>query len=172
MYYVNIHALKTSVQYPYKVKQDRPKHQNQSTNRTTKGQVYNMKVRLEKEDKKYFTLDETPIISKVIDSMKEDDSTPNDYANIAIQAAFNGNAYNIEILKASAKIAKNCRVSNAYSDDSADIDVWVEATAYVNCNEFIMIGAYLSDIWQITGDNQSEIASQMYIRKFKEVKSH
>ncbi len=144
---------------------------NQSNNitHTTKGQVHNMKVRLEKEDKKYFTLEEAPIIRKVIESIKEDESAPADYAEIAIKAAYKSDTYNIEILKASAKIAKNCRVSNAYTNDSADIDIWIEATAYINLNQYIMIGAYLSDIWQITGDNQAEIASHMYIRKFKEV---
>ena len=49
------------------------------------------------------------------------------------------------------------------------VDIWIEATAYVNDNEFIIIGAYLSDIWQITGNNNLEISSNMYIRKFKEV---
>lgn len=130
-----------------------------------------MKVRLEKEDKKYFNLEEAPLIRKVIESMKEDEYKPDEYAEIAIRAAFNGDACGIEILKASAKIAKNRCIFNGYTDDSANIDVWIEATAYVNFDEVIMIGTYLSDIWQITGDNQSEIASHMYIRKFKEVKS-
>ncbi len=128
-----------------------------------------MKVRLAKEDKKYFTMEEAPVIRKVIESLKEYESTPAEDAKTAIRAAYNGNASNIEILKASAKISRNCHILDAYCDNSGNIDVWIEATAYLNTNEYIMLGAYLSDIWQITGDNQLEIASHMHIRKFKEV---
>lgn len=132
-----------------------------------------MKVRLEKESKKYITLAEAPIVHEIIADMKEDESTAADYAKYAIEAAYNLRAYNVEILKASAKIARNARAYNLYSDHSANLDVWVDATGYVttsNGNEFIIIGAYLSDIWQITSDNALEIAANMYIRRFKEVK--
>lgn len=129
-----------------------------------------MKVTLLKEDKKLITLEEAPIVREIIAYMKEDESTPTDYVEYAINAAYDNRAYGVEILKASAKIAKNCRAYNAYSDHSETLDIWINATAYVNGDEFIMIGAYLSDIWQITSDNAQEIASHMYIRKFKEVK--
>ena len=59
---------------------------------------------------------------------------------------------------------------NAFTENSGCLDVWIEATALVNGNEFIIIGAYLSDIWMITGYNNEEIASHMYIRRFKEIK--
>ena len=103
-----------------------------------------MKVRFEKEDKKYITLEEAPIVREIIASMKEDESTAEEYADMAIRAACDGNAYGIEIMKASAKIAKNCRAWNAYSANSNSIDIWIEATAYINNDEFIMIG-YLAD---------------------------
>lgn len=51
--------------------------------------------------------------------------------------------------------------------------IYINATAYVKYAdgyEFIIIGVYLSDIWQLTYENALEIASRMYIRKFKEVK--
>lgn len=123
-----------------------------------------------KEEKKYITLEEAPIVREIIASMKEDESTVEEYAEMAIRVAYDGNAWNIDTMKASAKIAKNCRAWNVYSDNSNSIDIWIEATAYVNNDEFIMIGAYLSDIWQISGDNQKEIASHMYIKRFKEMK--
>lgn len=129
-----------------------------------------MKVTLLKEDKKLITLADAPIVRQIIADMKEDEFTPSDYADIAIRAAYDGNAYGIEVLKASAKISTNCRAWNVFNENSGRLDVWINATAYVNGNEFIMIGAYLSDIWQITSDNALEIASNMYIRKFKEIK--
>ena len=78
-----------------------------------------MKVKLEKEDKKYITLAQAPIVRDIISDMKEDE------------------------------IAKNNRVWNALNEHSGDFDVWIDATAYVSCAdgyEFIIIGAYLSDI--------------------------
>lgn len=128
-----------------------------------------MKATLLKEDKKFITLEEAPIVREIIADMKEDTSTVEEYAKMAIRVAYNGNAYGIEVLKASAKIAKNARAWNAYNDHSETIDIWIDATAYVNGNEFIMLGAYLSDIWQITGSTDQEAVSHMYIRKFKEV---
>ena len=127
-----------------------------------------MKVKLTQEYKKYITVAEMPMVREIIADFKEDESTIEEYAEMAIRAAYDGNAYNIEILKASASIAKNQRAWNAYSNNSETLDVWIEATAYVNGDEFIMIGAYLSDIWQIDGDNNKEIAEHIYIRRFKE----
>ena len=132
-----------------------------------------MKVTLLKEDKKYITLDQAPIVREIIADMKEDENTVADWAKYAISAPYNHREYSIEVLKASAKIAKNNRAWNALNEHSGDLDVWINATAYVSCAdgyEFIMIGAYLSDIWQLTYENAMEIASQMYIRRFKEVK--
>lgn len=129
-----------------------------------------MKVTLLKEDKRFISMADAPIVRQIIADMKEDEFTPADYAEIAIRAAYDGNAYGIEVLKASAKISTNCRAWETFGENSGNLDIWIDATAYVNGDEFIMIGAYLSDIWQITYDNQKEIASNMYIRKFKEVK--
>lgn len=128
-----------------------------------------MKITLLKEDKKFITIAEAPLVREIINDMKEDESTPADYAECGIRAAYNFKAYNIEVLKASAKIAKNVRAWNVINDHSEKFDVWINATAYVNGNEFIIIGAYLSDIWGVTSENALEIASNMYIRRFKEV---
>lgn len=129
-----------------------------------------MKVRLTQEAKKYITVAEMPAVRNIISDMKEDTSTVEDYAEMAISAAYDGRAYNIVIYKATAEIAKNQRVYNAYGENSGSLDIWITAVAYVNCDEFIEIGAYLSDIWQITCDNKKEIAAHMYVRRFKEVK--
>lgn len=129
-----------------------------------------MKVTLLKEDKKLITLADAQIVRQIIADMKEDENTAEDYADMAIRAAYNGNAYGIEVLKASAKIVTNSRAWNVFTENSGQLDIWINATAYVNGDEFIMIGAYLSDIWMITGYNHKEITEHMYIRKFKEAK--
>ena len=129
-----------------------------------------MKVKFEKKDKKYITIAEAPLVHEIIADMKEDEYTAADWAEYAVAAAYNHRAYSIEILKASAKIAKNGRVWNVLNDHSETLDVWIEATAYVNGDGFIIIGSYLSDIWQINADNTQESISNMYIRKFTEDK--
>ena len=129
-----------------------------------------MKVKLTPEMKKYITLSEAPKVQTMIADLKEDESSPGEYIRYAISAVYGGKAYDIEVFKASAEVAKNCRCWNAYAEDSENLDVWIEATAFVNGDEYIMIGAYLSDIWQIADDNMSEIAKHFYVRKFKEVK--
>lgn len=131
-----------------------------------------MKVKLTQKAKKHIAVAEMPVVREIITDLKEDESTVEDYAEMAIDAAYDGNAYNIEVLKSSASIAKNCRAWNAYNNRSETLDVWIEAMVYVNGDEFIIIGAYLSDIWMITSDNRKEIAGHMYIRRFKEEKEN
>lgn len=129
-----------------------------------------MKVTLLKEDKKHITLADAPIARQIIVDMKEDKSTPAEYAGMAIRAAYNGSTNDVEILKASTKISTNCRAVDVYTENSGHLDIWIDATAHVNGNEFVIIGAYLSDIWQITGCNNEEVSAHMYVRKFQEVK--
>lgn len=72
-----------------------------------------------------------------------------------------------EILKAEAYVARNCRVYNQMSvEDSDDLDVWIDFYAFDEWSGFFEIGVYLSDIWNIAGDNKEEIASHMYVRKY------
>lgn len=74
------------------------------------------------------------------------------------------------MFKATATIAKNCRASNAFTDNSHDFDVWIEATAQTR-DGFCIIGACLTDIWNLCGDNDAEIAkNHMYVRLFSEAK--
>lgn len=129
-----------------------------------------MKVKFEKESRKYITLEEAPIARMIIADMKEDESTVEDYAEMAIRVAYDGKAYSIDTMRAKASISKNNRAWNAFSDNSGCLDIWIEATAYVNIDEFIIIGAYLSDIWMITRSTDQEIVEHMYIRRFKEDK--
>ncbi len=127
-----------------------------------------MKVTLTREAKKYITLAEAPVVREMIADLKDEEMSPADWAEIAINAVCNFGVCGIEVFKASAKISKNCRAENAYNDHSGNLDVWIEASAFVNDEEFIIIGAYLSDIWHISAVNREEISSNFYIRRFKE----
>lgn len=79
-----------------------------------------------------------------------------------------------EVIKSFAYVTKNCHAWNVFGDESGNIDIWIEATLFNsyssenNGGVFHMIGAYLSDLWQSTGNNREELKSRMYIRKFLE----
>ena len=74
-----------------------------------------MKVALLKEDKKHITLAEAPIVRQIIADMKENTNTAGEYAERAVRAACGGKAYSVEVLKASAKIARNRRAWNIFT---------------------------------------------------------
>lgn len=129
-----------------------------------------MKVRITKDSKHILTLEEVELAARIIRDERENDSwDAGEYAKKAINAALNSHgAYCNRIFEASAEIAKNCRVWNAYHEDSRDLDVWIEATAQTS-EGFCIIGAYLTDLNEITGDNQDEIARRMFVRRFTEI---
>lgn len=126
-----------------------------------------MKIKFTAEQKKYITVAELPEVKKIIADMKEDTGLK-DYAEIAarIVSRDNGN----EILKAEAEIAKNNRIFNRYTDESGTLDIWLTVYAFNSYKGFYTIGAYLSDIWESTGDNAEELREYMYIREFIEKK--
>ena len=126
-----------------------------------------MNVIMSKESKRIITIEEAPIARKIISDMKEDETTAAEYAKYAINAACKGSC--IEVFKASATIAKNCRINDWYFKGSGNLDVWIEATAQTT-EEFCIIGAYLTDIWSLDGDNSAQVAEDhMYVRIFREI---
>lgn len=128
-----------------------------------------MKVKLTDEMKKYITVAEMPAVRKVIEAEKENDEwTAQEWAKMAADIVRPYSS--VKVLEASAEIAKNCRVWDAYADGSADFDVWIRFTALVNDDSFVMGGAYMSDLWAASSDNRDETISHMYIRRFKEVR--
>lgn len=129
-----------------------------------------MRVIMTADSKRIIRLDEAPAAQRIIKEMREDESTVAEYAIYAVNAAgTEGRDWCAKIYEATAEIAKNSRVQDAYFEGSADLDVWISATARTN-NGFCIIGAYLSDIWAISGDNAAEIAkNHMYVRKFREM---
>lgn len=132
-----------------------------------------MKVRITKEAKQWLTLAEAPVANAIIRDMKEYECSAKEYAEMAVNCIGNaiGKGYNwcMSVLESDAEISGNARIWNAYSEDSGRLDVWISFTARTY-DGFIMGGAYLTDIWNIDGDNQEELASHMYYRRYEEVK--
>lgn len=128
-----------------------------------------MRVTLEKEYKRYITLEEAPFVRRFIADMKQDEFPIADAARMAVEVACGWGSTCVKIYEAKATFAKNQRVYNWYGEETRDFDVWIEATAQAT-NGFYIVGAYLSDIHSITGDNHEEVKSHMYVRKFTEVK--
>lgn len=131
-----------------------------------------MKVTLEKNYRKYYTLEDLDRAKRVIVAEKEDESTVKEWAEMAIREAIKNDDgiyedYIVEIFKAEAHTAKNHRVWNAYGycdpeeANTQDMDVWIEFAAELE-QGFIKGGAYLSDIWQTGGTDYRE---HMYIRR-------
>ena len=121
-----------------------------------------MKVTLEKDYRKYYTLEDLDRAKAVIKAEKEDDTyTAKEWAEYAAREALRGeDASLVEIIRAEATTAKNCNAWNRYGDDSADMDVYIRFLAETT-EGFIKGGAYLSNIWE-TG--ATEYKRYMYIR--------
>lgn len=128
-----------------------------------------MKITLEKEYKKFVTLEEAPLVRRFITDMKQDEFPIMDAAKMAVEVACGWGEACTKVYEAKATFAKNQRVYNWYSEESRDFDVWIDIVAEAT-NGFYIIGTYLTDIHSITSDNHKEIKSHMYIRKFTEVK--
>lgn len=127
--------------------------------------VVNMKVKFTSMMKDLCTVSELPIVHEMINLMR-DDTGLKEYAAIAARLAGRDNV--VEVLKAESEIAKNYRVYNRYTDNSRDFDIWLKVYAFVPCNGFYIIGAYLSDIWDLTTENANNIRELMYIREYTE----
>ena len=126
-----------------------------------------MKISITEESKKYLTVEEYEIAKRIVKEFKATESEElQDYARQAV-CIVDGSVH--EVFKVSASIARNNRAYNALAADTGMLDVWFDITASTQ-NGFVIIGAYLSDLWQATGENNEEIASRMYVRKFAEVK--
>ena len=108
-----------------------------------------MKVTLEKNYKDFYTISDLERAKMVIKYEKEnDDMTPAGWAEYAVNEALKDtHDFMREILKATARTARNRRAWNAYGDETENMDVWIEAVARTAYG-FIEVHAYLTDIWQ------------------------
>lgn len=119
-----------------------------------------MKVKLDKDYRKLYTLEKLDMAKAVIAAEKEDEMSAKDWAEYAVREALrNEDESLVEILKAEARTAMNCRAWNRYGE-TEDMDVWISFVAETT-KGFIKGGAYLSDIWDTGG---TEYKPYMYIR--------
>ena len=127
-----------------------------------------MKVKLTNDAKRVITLSELPIVNTVIKNMKEDAWTAKEYAEAAARAI--GNTNIVKVFEAEATICKDDYNYNHFEDNS-NIGVWIDFTALIDDNTFVIAGAPLAGIWDIGSDKEenARIMQRWYIRKFKEV---
>ena len=130
-----------------------------------------MKVQITAETKKSISAAQLPAARAIVKSCAEDENGAKEYAASAVNAALKATtgAVNgcVKVLEASACVARNCRAWCNYDDNSENLDVWIKASAET-VEGFIKIGAYLTDIWQLSGDNDAAIVADMYVRRFVE----
>ena len=131
-------------------------------------QTHTQKVQLENGYKDYYSIADVERAKAVIKYEKDNDTeTAKGWAEMAVIEALktiDGRDWHMETLKAEAHTSRNRNAWNVYGEDTQQMDVWIDATARTG-KGFIMVGAYLSDIWQIGAE---EITDRMYIRYFTE----
>ena len=131
-----------------------------------------MEIKITKEMERVFTLSEVPAIESLRNSLKDEPEFDWEAKRIAEIAS----GSSIEVLRYELEMVKNNRVWNFYGSSNEEdvtfptwnLDVWIHVLAYDELTGFYDIGAYLSDIWSLRSDNEDEVKSHMYIRKFVE----
>ena len=128
-----------------------------------------MKVKITSDSKKVITWEQIDIAKRIVSACAEDDMKVSDYAEIAANAiARLYDDFCLEVFNCSAEIAGNARAWNRILEDSEHLDVWIRGTA--KCyDHYIEFGAYLTDIWDIDGDNNEEIAGHMFKVVYKKL---
>lgn len=122
-----------------------------------------MKVKLTAELKKNASAQELPLINNVIKAMENNNTTTKEYAEMAARIACG--CVNIKVLKSSAKVAYNWLERDALAVDTGMFDVWVDYVAF-NGYEFIVGGAYVSDLQGCTSDNRATVLHRMCVRRY------
>ena len=107
-----------------------------------------MKVKLEENYRRFYTLDEFDNAKAVISAEKEDEETAKGWAEFAAREALkDDDDYMRRIVEAEAETAKNGRLNwNQFCEGSGFMDVWVSALVET-WGGYVKIGAYLTDIW-------------------------
>lgn len=132
-----------------------------------------MKVKLERNYKRYYTVEEYEQAKVVIAAEKEDETKVTDYAEMAVREFCR--VYHLtdsSILSVDTTTGKNRRAYNAYTDsagnESGCMDVFLDiyAEIYMEADDglfkraILNLSAMLSDIWQI--DGETDIARHMW----------
>ena len=130
--------------------------------------VRKMKVKITQDTKKCFYMSETHCIETVEEALKKSNGVTKDeletLANFICKPGSIAKVY-----ESSAEYCKNIRIFDRYGEGSEHADVWVNAIIYDGWKHFYKAGAYLSDIWEITGHSDEHLKAHMFIRDFAEV---
>lgn len=124
-----------------------------------------MKVSIPFTMRGVLTVAEMPIAKDIIKNMRED----NNFDQYALSAArvASGENDNFVILNQTAQIAKNDRVQDYYSDNSGNLDIWLEFLAFSYFSGCYLVGVYLSTVYQITGQpSDRDLKQHMFIREY------
>lgn len=134
-----------------------------------------MKVRLPKDFRDTYTMNDVDRAKAVITSLKEDTEKPEYYAEMAVHEVLKdikGGSLDA-VITANAETAKNAKVSDLYGDGTENMDVLISFLAKCFfCDEdgchcgFIEGEAYLSDIYQTGAVRYSE---NVFRRVYKEI---
>lgn len=130
-----------------------------------------MKITFPKEMKRVITVAEMPMVREIMRNYNTPEEDLIEYAEMAARVVARNN--DVRILEAKASIAKNCRIQDQYTDESGNLDIWIDFTAFAKGiqSSFMICGVYLSDIWKIGPAEMNEyVKSHMFIRKFEETK--
>lgn len=126
-----------------------------------------IKINLPENYKKVYTIEDVEIMKELARNFNDQTAEEAGIADAANTLArlFDSSA---KVLEAEAETAKNARIYDYYTG-AKDVDIWI-TVKILGWQDFYIVGAYLSDIWSITGDNTEELKSRMYIRRFTEMK--
>ena len=127
-----------------------------------------MKIRITTDSKKVLTLSEMPAVREIQRQEAEDTMTAAEYLEMAARVASRSNA-GFQIFGESASIAKNCRIWEYYGADTGTLDIWLEGLAFNPAEGAFMIGAYLSDIFNITGNPADDqlVRDHMFVKEYR-----
>lgn len=128
-----------------------------------------MKVTLEENYKRIYTLEELEQAKVVIAYEKENDEyKPEQWAEILAHEVFKNSPWYMErVLSATAHTCKNVEIGQyeRYGEGSGWMDVWVEAIFDCGYRGIVEAHAYLSDIWATGGDY--DYRHKMYVKYAK-----
>lgn len=124
-----------------------------------------MKVTLGKNYKKVFTLESLEQAKSLIRHLKEDETTPAEYLEIAARDLLRDEKDCVDyVISAEAETCYNYRVLNLY-ENTGIVDVWIHGI--IKCyDQIIEMACYLSDIWSIDGEN-TNVATNCFVVRYK-----
>ncbi len=108
---------------------------------------------------------------RIIEDAKSDENTVEDYAKTVMVVI--AGSEDFEIYKAKAFVTENSKVKDYYFPGSKNADIWIEFLAYNHYEGAYECGAYLSDIWNISEDEEynQKLKERMYVLAFTQRKN-